>query len=164
MRRKPLVRLQNRRARIRWSTSTRDWTVDRYWSSTVFSDESRFNLPFDEGKIRCRRPIGEAYVPQVLTLRSRRTTSVMVGGCISVHGTGEFVILQRNINHQDYIAVFDHNLLSSVENMFGHRNHPFIYQDDNAPVHRAHGAETWLEDEWTNRIQWPAQSPDVSPI
>ena len=83
VRRKPLVRLQNRRARIRWSTSTRDWTVDSNWRSIVFSNESRFNLPFDEGKIRCRLPIGEAYVPQVLTLRSRRTTSVMVGGYIS---------------------------------------------------------------------------------
>ena len=87
-RRKPLVRLQNRRARIRWATSTRDWTVDRNWRSIVFSDGSRFNLAFDDGIIRCRQPIGEAYVPQVLAIRSRSTTSVMVWGCISVHRTG----------------------------------------------------------------------------
>ena len=66
---------------------------------TVFSDESRFNLSFDDGKIRCWRPIGEAYVPQVLALRSSSTTIVMVHGCISVHGTGEFVVLEGNINH-----------------------------------------------------------------
>ena len=98
-RRKPLIRLQNIRLRIRWASSTRNWTVGRYWSSTVFSDESRFKLSFDDGKIRYWRPIGEAYVPQVLALRSSSTTIVMVHGCISVHRTGELVVLEGNINH-----------------------------------------------------------------
>ena len=48
--------------------------------------------------------------------------------------------------------------------MFGHRKHSFIYQDDNAPVHRARAVETWLEDQGINRIQWPAQSPDLNII
>ena len=163
-RRKPLVRLQNRRARILWATRTRNWTVGRIWSCIVFSDEARFNLSFDDGRVRCWRTIGEAYDSQVIALRSRSTTSVMVWGCISVHGTGELAVLEGNINHRDYIEVLDQNLLSSVENMFGHREHPFIFQDDNAPVHRARGVETWLENQGINRMQWPAQSPDLNPI
>ncbi|GFY24141.1 transposable element Tcb2 transposase [Trichonephila clavipes] len=60
----------------------------------------------------------------------------------------------------------------------GSRNHPsdtierdrgamglqFLFMDDNAPCHRTVAAEQLLESEDIERMDWPARSPDLSPI
>ena len=54
----------------------------------------------------------------------------------------------------DYIDILDHNLLDSVENMFGDAMIPFIFQHDNASVHTM---QTWIDEHGVQVIQWPAQ-------
>ena len=65
-RRKTLIRAGNRTLRITWTTRTRNWTVDNNWRQIVFSDESRFNLSFDDGRVQCWRTNEEAYNPEAL--------------------------------------------------------------------------------------------------
>ena len=119
----------------------------------MFSDESRFNLSFDDGRVRCWRTNDEAYNPEALHFRSRSTTSVMVWACISIHGVGEIAVVEGKVDHRKYIEVLDDNLLDSVENMFGDREHPFIFQQDNAPVHTARGTQRWIDDQEINVMQ-----------
>ena len=88
----------------------------------------------------------------------------MVCGCVTVHGVGELVVVNGNINHQVYINVLDENLLQSMENTFGDRHTPFIFQHDNAPVHKARNGERWLDQQEIQTIQWSAQSPDLNLI
>ncbi|GFV29154.1 transposable element Tcb2 transposase [Trichonephila clavipes] len=40
----------------------------------------------------------------------------------------------------------------------------FVFQDDNARPHRARLVENMLEAETTQRMEWPACSPDLNPI
>ncbi|GFU27506.1 transposable element Tcb2 transposase [Trichonephila clavipes] len=40
----------------------------------------------------------------------------------------------------------------------------FVFQDDNARPHRARLVENMLEAETTQRMEWPAYSPDLNPI
>ncbi|GFV46148.1 transposable element Tcb1 transposase [Trichonephila clavipes] len=40
----------------------------------------------------------------------------------------------------------------------------FLFMDDNAPCHRTVAAEQLLESEDIERMDWPAQSPDLNPI
>lgn len=40
----------------------------------------------------------------------------------------------------------------------------FIFMDDNAPCHRAGLVDDFLETENIQRMQWPANSPDLNPI
>ena len=40
----------------------------------------------------------------------------------------------------------------------------FVYQDDNAPAHRARTVGTFLEDQGVEHLPWPACSPDMNPI
>ncbi len=40
----------------------------------------------------------------------------------------------------------------------------YIFQDDNAPVHRARVVKEWMEENEITNILWPAQSPDLNPI
>ena len=48
----------------------------------------------------------------------------MVWGCMSIHGIGEIVVIDGKVHHVQCIDVLEHNLLLSVQNMFGEREHP----------------------------------------
>ena len=164
-RRKPLTGVVNRPKRVRWCTRIRLWNADDNWSRLVFSDESKFNLDFDDGRVRVWRENCDAMLPRNLVCLHRRSNvSVMVWGCVTVHGVGELVVINGNINKQVYINVLDENLLQSMENTFGDRHTPFIFQHDNAPVHKARNVERWLDQQEIQTIQWPAQSPDLNLI
>ena len=39
-----------------------------------------------------------------------------------------------------------------------------MYQDDNAPAHRARTVATFLQDQGVEHLPWPACSPDMNPI
>ena len=51
------------------------------------------------------------------------------------------------------------NLFDSAENIFGDRNHPFVFR-----AHTARWTVAWLEQRYISTIQWPSQSPDLNII
>ena len=161
---KPLISVRNRQRRVTWANRIRNWTVQDNWSYIVFSDECRFGLMTDDRRVRCWRTAGEAFEPDALNFRVRSNVSIMVWGCISIHGVGELVLVDGNMNHQKYIDVLETGLLPSITNMFGDRNYPFVFQDDNAPCHRPRAVDDWLNEQDIRRMMWPAQSPDANII
>lgn len=164
-RRKPLKSRENRIRRVRWCTRVTIWNADDHWPKIVFSDESRFNLGYNDGRVRVWRTNGEAMAPEnVAQVQRQGSSSVMVWGCISFHGVGQLVVVDGNLNSEGYIGILQEHLWQSVENMLGDRNMPFIFQHDNAPVHTARNVQAWLDEEDVQVMQWPAQSPDLNPI
>ena len=163
--RKPLIGRENRQRRIRWCTRTLQWTPHQQWSMLLFSDESRFSLGHNDGRVRVWRTHGERYLPECLSQVQRfNPQSVMVWGCVGYYGVGELVVLEENVTAAAYIRTLDQYLLSSVENIFGDRQHHIIFQHDNAPAHKARATQQWLEEYEIQTIQWPAQSPDLNII
>ncbi len=118
----------NRTRRIRWCTIVRTWTQD-HWSRIVFSDESRFNIGFNEGRICVWRQNGEAIDPgNIAQVRRQGSSSVMVWGCITYEGVGELVVVDGNLNAVGYIEVLEQNLLQSIDNYYlGDRNMHFLF-------------------------------------
>ena len=135
-----------------------------HWSRIVFSDESRFNLRFSDGRVRCWHDPTEANDPSTFNNVSRSNMSIIVWGCISIHGVGQLVIVEGNINQFTYIDVLEENLRPSIEAMFGDQRMPYIFMHDNAPCHKGRTVERYLEQNDIQRIDWPAQSPDASPV
>jgi hypothetical protein len=163
--RKPLIGPQNRQRRIRWCTRTLPWTPDPHWAMILFSDESRFSLGFNDGRVRVWRTAGERYIPECVSQVQRNTVqSVMVWGCVGRHGMGELVVLEENVTAAAYIRTLEQHLFTSVENIFGDPQHHIIFQHDNAPAHTARATQQWLEQHEVQTIQWPAQSPDLNII
>jgi transposase len=39
-----------------------------------------------------------------------------------------------------------------------------LFQDDNAPIHRANDVKNYKEENHINYLEWPAQSPDLNVI
>ena len=155
-RRKPLFAQQNRARRIVYATWIRNWTVEGDWRRIVFSDESRFDLSYGDGCVRCWRSTGESYSPETFNVRSRSNTSVMAWGCVSSHGPDNLVVIDGNMDQWQHIDTLEENLVSSMETMFGDIHMPFIFQDDNAPCHRAHTMNAWIDRYEIQRMKWPA--------
>ena len=93
----------------------------------------------------------------IVGVTRRCSVSSMAWRFVSYHGVGELVIVDGTMKSADYIQIPNHNLLDSVENMFGDAMIPFMFQHDSAPVHTARNVQTWLVEHDVQVIQWPAQ-------
>ncbi|GFU83615.1 transposable element Tcb1 transposase [Trichonephila clavipes] len=86
----------------------------------------------------------------------------MVWGCMSSHGVGRLDIVSGTVKAMDYIEILQNKLLPTARDLFG--NQSGIFQDDNAPCHRAKVVQKWLKKHTANRMNWAGQFPDINPI
>ena len=71
----------HQRLRLQWARERRHWRAE--WRNEVFSDESHFNMSYNEGRIGVRRYAGERNLRAFILQRHRGPTpSVMVWGAI----------------------------------------------------------------------------------
>lgn len=66
------------------------------------------------------------------------------------------------MNATKYVAVLETKLLASARSLFPDEN--WIFQDDNAPCHRAKLVKRWTQSHKVAQMNWPAQLPDLNPI
>ncbi len=95
-------------------------------------------------------------------LQVQKPGSVMVWGCVSALGKGNLHFCDGTINAEKYIEILEHNMLPSRRHLFQGR--PCIFQQDNAKPHSAHITKSWLRRKRVQVLDWPACSPDLSPI
>ncbi len=82
-------------------------------------------------------------------------------GCISADGMGSLHVLEGTMNAEMYIKVLEKHMLPSRRRLFQGR--PCVFQQDNAKPHTAAITTAWLHSRvWV--LNWPACSPDLSPI
>ena len=67
----------------------------------------------------------------------------------------------KKLQCYNYVRKLSDNILDSVANIFGERNHPSVLQHDTASVHRARRTVAWLEQQHIFTIQWLSQSLDL---
>ena len=148
---------------MKWVKAMLEWPVSN-WEDVVFSDESRFGLKNDSGVLRVWRTTNEASNPQFFLPTFANTVSVMVWGCIGSNGVGKLAICERSVNSRYYQEILENNLKPSVEMIYGERERPFIFQQDNAPCHASKDTKNHFEQNDIMVLPWPAQSPDLNII
>ena len=91
----------------------------------------------------------------------------MVLPCCGMHFPGMVEVViplegKVNVNH-DFMVPSDH-LHPMLQHFFPARRG--VFQDDNAPIHRAWLVVQWFDEHDTGVVHmpWPTQSPDISPI
>ncbi|GBC07625.1 hypothetical protein RclHR1_07590006 [Rhizophagus clarus] len=159
--RKPFVSEANRKKRLEWCRERRDW--DDEWNFIIWSDESRFMIFQNDAHHWVWRKPHEKYDVDCLipTVKSGNQ-GVMVWGCFAKDKIGPLIQVSGSINASVYMGILENTFLpfyNSLEN-----NSQYIFQDDNAPVHRARTVKQWKEDNSIIDFPWPAQSPDLNPI
>ena len=105
---------------------------------------------------------GEAQNPCCLKSSVQFPQSVMVWGAMSSAGVGPLCFLRSRVNAAVYQEVLEHFMLPAADQLYGDAD--FIFQQDLAPAHSAKATSTWFKDHGIPVLNWPANSPDLSPI
>ncbi|GFV67176.1 transposable element Tcb2 transposase [Trichonephila clavipes] len=157
----PLTR-QHRTARLQWCREHHHWT-EQDWACLLFSDESRFSLSSDCRRQLIWRESGPAYRPENIQEKDRYPTcSIMVWTGIMINGrTRLHVVANGTMTDQRYI---DEVLLPHVRLFRGAVGDKFVFMDDNATCHRTLAVQDSLDSEGSQRLVWPARSPDLNSI
>ena len=160
-RRKPLLTDRHRRVRLEWAKEREHWSVSD-WQLVIWSDESKFNLIGNDGRVFVRRRTGEELLPECIQPMVKfGGGNVMVWGCISCNGVGPLVKVEGRMNSKDYIRILSGKLLPYIRSLGSN----FVFMDDNAPCHRAHAVTRWMSAKNVKKMEiWPPQSPDLNPI
>ena len=75
---------------------------------------------------------------------------------------GSLHVLEGTMNAERYIKVLEQHMLPSRRRLFQGR--PCVFQQDNAKPHTAAITTAWLRRRRVRGLNWPACSPDLSPI
>jgi transposase len=111
-----------------------------------------------------RRP-GEAFHPDcIISTVKFGGGSIMVWGCMSARGTGEVFLCDGRMNATRYTSMLDEVLEASILRLFEEDNPQYYFQQDNAPCHKAMKSMEWFSKNKVPLLEWPPQSPDLSPI
>ncbi|CAB4389996.1 unnamed protein product [Rhizophagus irregularis] len=157
-RKKPLLTKKHRSDRLRWSREKKNWEEE--WKQVVWSDESRFALFESDGRVRVWRSLGEAYNQNCIQPTVKfGGGSVMFWGCFGWHGVGPLVVVEGNMNSDDYVNILANHFIPWVN------NYPnSIFQQDGASCHTSSYSVWWMSSHNIPILDWVAQSPDLNPI
>ncbi len=104
---------------------------------------------------RVLRAKEEGDLPACYQRSVQKPASLMVWGCINANGMGCLHVLEGTMNAERYIKVLEQHMLPSRWRVF---------QQDNAKPHTAAITTAWLHSRRVRVLNWPACSPDLSPI
>lgn len=163
---KPMLTVRDRLRRYLWCKKRLNWS-HREWSRWIFSDESNYNLVNRKTAPRVRRFVHEKYHKNFLSgKKTGGGGSIGIWGCIHKNGVGAAQIYSNRMTGALYIETLENYLLPSIEILVPDHQTigSYIYQQDNAPCHRAKIVKEWMKDNGIVTTDWPPYSPDLSPI
>jgi hypothetical protein len=85
----------------------------------------------------------------------------MVWGGISEDGKTDLLVIEGNLNANRYVQEV---LIPHVVPYAGAIGDGFVLMDDNARPHRGRVVDQFIDDQGIERMEWPANSPDLNPI
>ena len=92
--------------------------------------------------------------------------SLMIWGCFWGKRKGPLVPITQTINKTRYVRLLRRHLFPVIHQMisFGMQLENILFQQDNAPVHKAYSVMDWFERNCIEFVEHPPYSPDLNPI
>ncbi|GFT80558.1 transposable element Tcb2 transposase [Trichonephila clavipes] len=151
-----------RRNRLCWAREHVSWTQQQ-WASVLFTDESRFTMESDSGRLLIWREQRTRYhQSNTVERHSYRGGGILVWAGISLGGHTDLHVFHGGT--VTGLRYRDETLDPYVRPYAAAIGNDFILMDDNARPHRARIVEEYLEDHGLERMERPARSPDLNPI
>nr|CAA82360.1 putative transposase [Drosophila hydei]prf//2013359A transposase [Drosophila hydei] len=158
---KPLLTLRQKKKRLQWARERMSWT-QRQWDTIIFSDEAKFDVSVGDTRKRVIRKRSETYHKDCLKRTTKFPASTMVWGCMSAKGLGKLHFIEGTVNAEKYINILQDSLLPSIPKLSDCGE--FTFQQDGASSHTAKRTKNWLQYNQMEVLDWPSNSPDLSPI
>lgn len=98
---------------------------------------------------------------KLVVRRVKHPQKIHVWGSFSKNGFGNLVLFTENLNASKMVELYNTGLVPSAEFLF---DGDWTLQEDNDPKHTSKLAKQWKEDNLIDRLEWPANSPDLNPI
>nr|GAT45686.1 predicted protein [Mycena chlorophos] len=94
----------------------------------------------------------------------RANVKINLWGALGPDGPSKLVRIPGTLNAEKYVAILEDAMVPLYDH-YENRSHEFlIFQQDNDPKHRSKRAKGWFRDWQIEVMEWPAYSPDLSPI
>lgn len=158
---KPFLTDQHKARRLEFAKVHRNWTVEQ-WEKVVWTDESSFEIGKNFRRVLVWRTAYERYSDECLvpTFKSGRT-SVMIWGAFAGTKKSKLVFMPKDRRTaKDFVdIVYEGELLGFMSGVSGG-----LLMEDGAPVHRANAPKIWRDLHLMEKLDWPANSPDLNPI
>ncbi|GFX48288.1 transposable element Tcb2 transposase [Trichonephila clavipes] len=139
------------------------FTMQQQWASVLFTDESRFTMESDSGRLLILREQRTRYhQSNTVERHSYRGGGILVWAGISLGGHTDLHVFHGGT--VTGLRYRDETLDPYVRPYAAAIGNDFILMDDNARPHRARIVEEYLEDHGLERMKWPARSPDLKRI
>ena len=157
---KQILTEKMKQARLQWAEDHKDWTQQQ-WRQVLFSDESYFQCQGHRSQY-VRRSKDEEITEQHINQYVKAAEKRMFWGSMSYAGVGSLCPIQGTMNADKYMDIINSKIKSDMEEAFG--NMEGIYQQDLAPCHRAKKVKALFSQKQILILDWPGNSPDLSPI
>ncbi|CAD5126578.1 DgyrCDS14671 [Dimorphilus gyrociliatus] len=130
------------------------------WSRVIFTDEARFSL---SGPNNFRTWTSNSEKDFRVTKNMGRG-GVLVWGLIISDGIFEVWRIRSKLNAENYSSFIVEDVLPVIEEIEAKMGRQYIFQQDNAGCHTARKTKRAFKSNNIKPIDWPARSPDLSPI
>jgi hypothetical protein len=102
------------------------------WKRVVWSDEKKFNLDGPDGLIYYWHDLRKE--DQVFSKRSHGGSGIMIWTSFGWNGKSEICFIAKKLNAQGYRKILNDHLVGVGATIGGKK---WLFEQDNAPVHRA---------------------------
>lgn len=151
---KPLLNSTHIKKRLQFCRET----IDIDWDDVIFSDETTFKCT------RYKRKYWANSGAKKFISRVKHPPKIHVWGCFSSHGFGALYLFKDNLNAKKMIKIYKTVLMKSVRHFGFTNNNEWWLQEDNDSKHMANISKNWKSTNHVQRIPWPPNSLDPSPI
>ncbi|GES88637.1 IS630 family transposase [Rhizophagus clarus] len=155
---KPRLTEKHRTDRLKWCKDKKNWAEE--WKQVVWSDKSKFALFQSDGRAKVWRSPEEMYNKDCIQSTVKfGGGSVMFWGCFGWHGVGPLIVVEGNMDSDEYVNILANHFIPWVD------NYPnSIFQQDGASCHTSTYTVWWMRTHNIPILDWVAQSPDLNPI
>lgn len=160
---KPKLSPKNIKARLAFAKRHQDWTVSD-WKRIIWSDETKINRFGSDGCSWCWIRDGQSKQPQHIEQTVKHGGgSVMIWGCLTAYGPGFMCKINGIMDQHVYKQILEDYLLQTIK-WYKMDPERIIFQQDCDSKHKARSTQEWLDKQPFDILEWPPQSPDLSPI
>ena len=141
---RPRLKPEHIAKRLKWATIHRNWTSEDF-EGVIWSDECTVEKSKDPRQQWVFREPGEKWLAECIHPKEKnKGISLIVWGCFWGKRKGSLVPITQNINKIRYIRLLRRHLFPVIHQMISFGMQEILFQQDNAPVHKAYNVMDWF--------------------